>query len=340
MRAGGLAPVLLLAALAGCAPRLQEPGPLAMAPVGPRLDDTGLATADGLVLPVRRWLPAGAPHAVIVAVHGFNDYSNAFQAPAVWLAERGVAVYAYDQRGFGAAPQRGIWPGAPAMVDDLGAMARLVGARHPGRPLYLLGDSMGGAVVMVALAGPDPPTHDGVILASPAVWSRDTMPALQAAGLDLVAHLLPWLPVDGRGLKRRPSDNIEMLRALGRDPLVIKETRFDAIYGLVELMDQALAAAPRLDRRTLILLGANEDILPEAPLEAMLRRLPADAAARPRVAVYPSGYHMLLRDLQAETVLADILHWLGDAEAPLPSGADRGGDARLAAAREAEPADE
>ncbi len=82
MRTRRLAPVLLLAALTGCAPRLQEPGPLATAPVGPRLDDAGLATADGLVLPVRRWLPAGAPRAVIVAVHGFNDYSNAFQAPA------------------------------------------------------------------------------------------------------------------------------------------------------------------------------------------------------------------------------------------------------------------
>ncbi len=73
MRLRPLALVLVLVVSAGCAPRLQMPGPLATAPVAPRLDDAGLATADGLVLPVRRWLPAGVPRAVIVAVHGFND---------------------------------------------------------------------------------------------------------------------------------------------------------------------------------------------------------------------------------------------------------------------------
>jgi hypothetical protein len=32
---------------------------------------------------------------------------------------------------------------------------------------------------------------------------------------------------------------------------------------------------------------------------------------------------MLLRDLQAETVWRDILAWIENADAPLPSGAER-----------------
>ncbi|MFQ5954842.1 MAG: alpha/beta hydrolase [Kiloniellales bacterium] len=330
-RATGLALSFIVVAAAACAPRLQEPGPLSTAPVAPSLDAAGFTTADGLTLPVRRWLPAGEPRAAIVALHGFNDYSKAFEDPGRWLADRGIAVYAYDQRGFGETPQRGIWPGTELMVEDLKAMARLVGGRHAPAPLFLLGESMGAAVVMVALAGEEPPPHDGAVLVAPAVWSRTTMPGVQATGLDLIAHIAPWLPVDGRGFKRRPSDNTEMLEALGRDPLVIKETRFDAVYGMVNLMDQALDSVERLDGRVLILLGDHEDIIPQAPLDELLRRLPRQAAEGPRLAVYSSGYHMLLRDLQAEVVLTDIAHWIGDVHAPLPSAADHRGAARLAA---------
>jgi alpha-beta hydrolase superfamily lysophospholipase len=327
---------LALLALCACAPRLQDLGPLAETPTTPSLDDAGFTTADGVTLPVRRWLPDGEPSAVALALHGYNDYSNAFAAPGGWLAARGVAVYAYDQRGFGETPQRGIWPGTELMVADLKAMAGILRARHPDLPLYLLGDSMGGAVVMVAVSGAEPPPHDGLILAAPAVWGRPTMPGIQAGALDLAAHTLPWLPVDGRGFKRKPSDNVEMLQALGHDPLVIKESRMDAVYGLVNLMDAALDAAAHLDDRALILLGENEDIIPEESIEEMLRRLPAVGAERRRIAVYSGGYHMLLRDLQAETVLADIRHWIDDPEAPLPSGADRHGADRLAALKQAE----
>ena len=44
----------------------------------------------------------------------------------------------------------------------------------------------------------------------------------------------------GQGFNRTPSDNIEMLKKLGRDKLVIKYTRIDTLYGLVDLMDAAL----------------------------------------------------------------------------------------------------
>ena len=52
--------------------------------------------------------------------------------------------------------------------------------KHPGLPLILLGESMGGAVIMAALAEASPPEADGFVLAAPAVWSRAVMPAWQA----------------------------------------------------------------------------------------------------------------------------------------------------------------
>ena len=113
-----------------------------------------------------------------------------------------------------------------------------------------------------------------------------------------------------------------MLRALGRDPLVIKATRVDAINGLVDLMDLALAAAPRLDSPSLILYGGQDEIIQPGPTRTMLARLPAAPAPARRIAVYPGGYHMLLRDLDAAVVWGDIAAWIADPDRPLPSGAE------------------
>jgi len=328
-----LLPILLL--LAGCAPHKAPPGPGldAHALTEPMLTEDSFITADGTELPLRSWQPpAGTtPHGVLLALHGFNDYSHAFAESGPALAETGLIVYAYDQRGFGAAPHRGLWAGREVLTGDLTTAAALLRTRHPELPLYLLGESMGGAVVLSALAGPTPPETAGVILAAPAVWARSTMPLHQRAALWLGARVLPWARFSGQGLGIQASDNIEMLRALGRDPLFIKKTRVDAVYGLVNLMDAALAAAPEVETETLLLYGERDEVVPAEPTFAFWRGLPPAAAPRQRFALYANGWHMLLRDLQAQVVIDDIAAWTRDPEAPLPSRADAYAAAALTA---------
>ena len=325
MLAALLAAILFAAA---CAPIVRPQGE----PINrPLLAGDFFHTADGLVLPVKSWRPQkDPPRAVLIALHGFNDYSNFFAAPGTFLATRGIASYAYDQRGFGAAPGHGLWPGIDALIADLKTLAGLVRDRHPGTPIYLLGESMGGAVIMVAIADGDAPEADGIILAAPAVWGRVTMPWYQRLALWIGVRLMPGAEVTGQGLKITPSDNIEMLKALGRDPLVIKATRVDAIYGLTNLMDRALELSARLKGPALILYGQKDEIIPRKPTQIMLDRLPAAVSGGPRLAIYEDGFHMLLRDLQAETLWRDIAHWIASPASPLPSGAEKGARKRLA----------
>lgn len=317
--------LVLLAWLAGCAtPVVQSRGEQ---PTSPRLEAGRAIAADGAVLPLGVWRPRGAPRAVVLALHGFNDYHQAFAGVGPFLADRGIAVYAYDQRGFGATAQRGIWPGTDVLVDDARTVAALLRAAHPGRPLILLGESMGGAVAMSLLAG-TPAAADGAALVAPAVWGRATMNRLQRVGLWLLAHSVPATRLSGRGLRITASDNEPMLRALGRDPLVLKDARVDALWGLTNLMDRALAAAPRLTVPALILYGARDEIVPRRPTCRMLAALPGAS----RVAIYADGYHMLTRDLGARVVLEDLAAWLADAAAPLPSGFEAAGRPALCGA--------
>lgn len=311
--------VMAVSMLSACAPRLQEPGP---AIAEPSLEVDAFMTADKARLPVRTWESETPPKAIVLAVHGFNDYSNAYADLAAFLAENAVTVYAYDQRGFGETDLIGIWPGEAALTRDLTAIARAVRERHPDLPLIVMGESMGGAVVMTAMTSPTPPPADAIVLFAPAVWGRQTMPWYQRAALAVASYTVPWLKLTGEGLRIRASDNDEMLRALGRDPLFIKKTRVDALHGITGLMDSALASASRLNTPALILYGEKDEIIPREPTFLMLDRLSRKGAGNQRIALYKDGYHMLFRDLQRETVWRDVISWIGDRNAPLPSGAD------------------
>ncbi|MGH7089855.1 MAG: lysophospholipase, partial [Stellaceae bacterium] len=319
---------------AGCAPTISPDAPpraigtasAATDPV-PHFTADRLVTADGMSLPLRKWLPDGEPRAVILALHGFNDYSHAFAGPGKTWAKDGIATYAYDQVGFGAAPERGLWPGREVLAADAEAACRILRRRYPGVPLYLLGESMGGGVAILAMTGgggtPAPPV-DGVILAAPAVWGRATMGFLPRAALWLAVRLAPGWTLTGQSLHVLASDNIPMLRALARDPLVIKATRIETVYGLVNLMDAALAAAPKLRVPLLVMYGADDQIIPHAATLRFVHELPRDPRARRSLAFYTHGYHMLLRDREGPMVVADVAGWVLDPVAPLVSGADRG----------------
>ena len=307
--------------LSACAPTLKIPGPQISEP---QFDGKTFNTADGARLPVRTWLPTFAkPRAVIIAVHGFNDYSHFFDTPGNYFTNEGIISYAYDQRGFGKAPHRGFWAGVPAYTDDLTVFTRLIRARHPRLPIYILGNSMGGAVALAALTRAMPPLIEGVILSATALWNRAAMPWYQRWALAIASHTMPWFTLTGRSLRKVPSDNYDMLRELSRDPQVIKATRIDTIYGLANLMDQAFDAVPAFKSPALMLYGKKDEIIPAAPTYKAFRRILKSARPYQTIAVYVGSYHMILRDLQTHKVLNDITAWITDRTRSLPSGADK-----------------
>lgn len=313
--------MVVMLALSGCAALpVYDPVLPALPPASLKVDAV-FPMSDAALLPVREWLPAGPPRAILLALHGFNDSRDAMELPAPVFAGSGIAVFAPDQRGFGAAPLRGRWPGEDVMQADAATMLRQLRARYPGVPLYAMGESMGGAVAMTLAASPAAPPIDGWILISPAVWGRNEMPAGLRAGLWLVSHTLPGLSVTGGEVKLRvvASDNRDALVRLGRNPLTIRRTRFDTLRGLTDLMDAAQDAAPHLPANVLALYGEKDVIIPVHAAARAWRHMPTDV----RRGLYPSGYHMLLRDRGRESVIADIVSWIGDHNAALPSGADR-----------------
>ncbi|MBD0274085.1 MAG: alpha/beta fold hydrolase [Acetobacteraceae bacterium] len=319
-RAAALAVALAVSATSACAPVVMPAG---LPTVQAALAKDALVMADGAKLPLRAWLPEGGGplRAVLLGLHGFGDHSgNAFDTPAPLLNAKGVALYAYDQRGFGAAPHRGYWAGAETLVSDAVAAARLVRARHPGVPLYMMGESMGVAVLLAAAASPEPPPVDGYVLLAPAVRGRASMSAFAGRLLTTMSWVIPAVAFYGSSPGFTPTDNEGAMERWSRDPLTLKQFRVDMVRGLVDLMDEATAAAPRFRAPALILYGAKDKLVAGAPVRRMVRALPEHAPHR--IAYYAEGYHLLLRDTNRAAVAEDIAAWLQRPDAPLPSGAD------------------
>ena len=107
-------------------------------------------SAGGLNIFFRSWRPAGKPRGVVVIVPGFNSHSGYY----AWVAEQfvasGLAVYALDLRG------RGKSDGERFYVEKFDGLRRatsrrlvaLAKSREPGLPVFLLGHSAGGVVVL------------------------------------------------------------------------------------------------------------------------------------------------------------------------------------------------
>jgi acylglycerol lipase len=113
--------------------------------------------------------PKMAPRFAILCVHGLGLNSNSYSNFGQHMARFGAIVYAIDVRGFGS------WMNAKGQkdmdfqgcLDDIQAALKEIHIAHPGLPVYLLGESMGGAIALRG-ASQFPTLIDGVISAVPA----------------------------------------------------------------------------------------------------------------------------------------------------------------------------
>jgi acylglycerol lipase len=265
-----------------------------------------IAAPDGYELPLWSWVPFGDPKAVIVALHGFRDHSGSFERPARSWRARGVATYAFDLRGFGATAKTGRWPGAAIVFDDAAYVVNLVAARHPGVPVFLLGESLGSAVLLANAARTEFPEVRGLIVVAPGALGWQAMPAFAKELSKAIVGVVPELRLPATGPFSLATDNRAVLAELDRDPLVQRSVRVDTLAGVIDTMDVAITMADDLPRPTLVLYGENDRVIPGWVRRDFLRQLDPKAEVRG----YPDGYHLLLRDLGAQVVIDDILAWV------------------------------
>ncbi len=232
-----------------------------------RLRCGAFVARDGARVPFRLWR-ADAPRAAVILLHGAFDYSGAFDTIGPELAAQGFLTFAYDQRGFGATRSRGRWRGKKKMVRDLADAAKALRERGGADlPLFVIGESMGGAVAVHAAARLRSLKLSGIILAAPgAIASRlwRTVWSMLANALRLFGRREVVMQ-RVQCAELAPASAIRLLS----DPLVLRGLRPDLLAGLIRLSVSAVAAARRVRVPALVLAGTGEDLLRIACIRAL-----------------------------------------------------------------------
>lgn len=248
---------------------------------------------------IRDWEAEDGPRAYIVLVHGLAEHCGRYERTGALLADAGFHVRSFDLIGAGGSG------GSRWDIDDWSRYHDQIGshldwARGHGKPVVLMGHSLGGALCLGYLLS-DRPQPDMAVLSAPALggaagWQKALAPVL--------ARFIPKVsipnPVNGEHLSRDPA----VAEAYFADPLVVTSSsvRFGAqLLGEIDRLNDEL---PRLTVPTLVFHGEDDRLVPTRTSEPL-----GDVECVDRK-VYPGLRHETLNEPEGPAVVGDVVEWI------------------------------
>jgi alpha-beta hydrolase superfamily lysophospholipase len=266
----------------------------------------------GLKLFSQSWRPVGEePRAVLIVVHGLRDHSSRYGELAEHLVGQGFAVYAFDLRGHGRSE------GVRVHIDsfdeylsDLGLFLDRVRQQEPGRPVFLFGHSMGGAIVTLFTLEKKPAIQ-GVVLSAPALKPGTDVSKALIVTTKVIGGVLPNLKV----LELDP-------KQFSRDPAVVKENETDPLIfqegGPARTASRLLSALNQISERmeelstpVLVMHGTADTVTDPEGSKALAQRASSQDKT---LKLYDGLFHDLLHEPEKAQVLSDVTQWLHERE--------------------------
>ena len=262
----------------------------------------------------RSWLPA-EPARVMILVHGYGEHGGRYDAMAMYFAERGYAVHAFDQAGHGRTRgPRGHVDRFSRLAEEVARFVELVSLDHPGLPITLVGHSMGGLVVAETATLHKPEVQNYVLSAALLQLAggglRQRLSLIAARVLSILAPKLGLTTgLDPQGLSRDP----EVIRRYVEDPHVKDRmtTRFAA--GMNQSLSRVVTDGGRVDRPMLVLHGEADPICASAGSQRFFAGLARTISDRSALRLYPELRHEIFNEPEREQVWRDIEEWVESA---------------------------
>ncbi|NJM56603.1 MAG: alpha/beta hydrolase [Synechococcales cyanobacterium RU_4_20] len=268
-----------------------------------------LAAADGLKLYEQVWQMPEAKGWVIL-VHGITEYSDRHRPTIQVLLQQNFAVQTFDLRGHGKSEGDRVYINHFAeYLSDLDLVVRRALAQTGGRPLFLLGHSLGGAIATrYVIEFPEMQSQlSGLILSAPALAINDAVPLLLLQAADVISRFFPKLPtlsLEGAAISRDP----EVVAAYHADPLVY-HGRLLARPG-AELVKTIREIQPQMSVIQLPLLlmhGTGDRTVPWVASQMLYDR---SRSPDKTLKLYQGLYHEIFNEPERAQVWQDLSDWL------------------------------
>lgn len=251
--------------------------------------------------------PEGGPRAVLLIAHGLAEHSGRYQHVAEHFTGLGYAVYALDHRGHG--QSGGVRSDVVRFEDylaDLKTFLDAVKGREPGRQVFLIGHSMGGAIVTLFAAryGAD---FDGLITSGASVQVGGNVSPLLVGLSKIIAALaprLPTVPLDAEAVSR----DLEVVARYRSDPLnYLGKVRARMGVQLLRAAGSIAAELPHITLPVLILHGTADRLADPAGSQMIYDHI---SSTDKTLRFYDGLYHEIFNEPEREQVLADVAAWL------------------------------
>jgi len=277
-----------------------------------RHDEGWTAATDGTRLYWQRYVPDDKPRAELLFVHGLAEHSGRYSHVMHHFAQEGFDCWALDYRGHGKSP------GLRVHVDrfdefllDIAAAHRLVRAEQTRLPLYLVGHSQGGLLVLRhVLTQPDGAEGiDGIIVSSPFLGMHPN--AAPSAPLHVVANIVstfsPKLMFSKVAEPKFLSRNPQVAEAYVNDPLVSNTVSARWFTEVLRAQADTLARAPNLALPALVMQSGDDRLADPAATRAWVAAAPAELVD---YVEWDGLYHEMFNEPEKEQVFEKMEEWL------------------------------
>ena len=261
----------------------------------------------GLEIYHQSWLPDQEARAVFLLVHGMGEHCGRYGNLVDYFVPKGIAVYGLDHPGHGRSGGKREF--VRTFDDFLKALRRYhkkVVAQQPGKPVFILGHSMGGTIALEYLAAFQD-EFKGVILSSPSLKPAEPPRPVIRTACRFLSYFLPMAGV----LKLDPgaiSRDRRVVDAYLEDPLTFKgKTPARLILHMLEAMNRIMENAPQLSLPILILQAGMDRLVDPSGAQEFHDRV---GSLDKNLHIYDGLFHEVFNEPERERVLKDLETWL------------------------------
>jgi acylglycerol lipase len=264
-----------------------------------------LESAEGGRLYVRSHAVPGEVQGEVVLTHGRGEHCGRYSHVGAACAERGLRLWSYDLRGHGrSSGRRGDLRKYRLFLADLDAVVTL--ARGTGRPVFLLGHSLGGQITINYL-DQHPEGCRGAVVASPYLRLAFTPPRWRLVLARMIGAIWPSYTQEPSVRAEHLSRDLAHLNSMPDPELMHRRISARMFESICRGAEQARLAAGRIATPLLLLHGEQDPVTcVRATRDFFNQSIARDKTLR----TYPDMLHETHNEIGRERVIAEVLDWI------------------------------
>jgi acylglycerol lipase len=253
------------------------------------------------------WLPEGESKATLLLIHGLAEHSGRYMNVVDYFVPLGYAVYGLDQLGHGKSEGHRVFVESfEDYFETLEIFLSMLKVWQPGKPVFLIGHSMGGLIApLFALSHQS--NLAGLIISAPLSKVPDYISPMTIFMGRVLSIILPKFGVqdiDSMALSRDPA----VVTAYDNDPLVYRgKTTARLAAELLKAMQRLQDTASKIMLPALVMQGSEDKLVDQDCAAALYDVL---GSSDKTLKIYSGFFHEIFNEPERDQVFADMRTWL------------------------------